>query len=277
MANDIQLKRSSVSGRVPDAANVLVGEPVINLADKIIFTKDGAGNVITIGAGTTSNIAEGSNLYFTNARAIAAFTEGSGIDIAANGLITANVSGTGGGTTTTFSSSPPVSPNDGDVWIDSDTGLYFVYLNDGSSTQWVEFNGQTAVGGKASTSPYTSEYSLQGTTSNATETELFINGIASKRIPVSADSILTYTVEVACRRTDVVGDYGNWFIKGSVRNDAGNVTDVGSLYEVIVTRTDASMLVDVRADNSNNTLGVYVTGASGKTVAWKAAVTAIEV
>ena len=68
MANDIQLKRSSVAGRVPAAANVLVGEPVINLIDKIIFTKDGGGNVIVIGAGTTSNVIEGSNLYFSNAR-----------------------------------------------------------------------------------------------------------------------------------------------------------------------------------------------------------------
>ena len=31
MANDIQLKRSSVAGKVPDTANVLVGEPVVNL------------------------------------------------------------------------------------------------------------------------------------------------------------------------------------------------------------------------------------------------------
>jgi len=68
MANIVQLKRSSVSGRVPDAANVEVGEPVVNLADQIIFTKDGNGNVIVIGSGTTSNVVEGSNLYFTDAR-----------------------------------------------------------------------------------------------------------------------------------------------------------------------------------------------------------------
>ena len=68
MANDIQLKRSSVAGKVPVAANVLIGEPVINLFDKIIFTKDVGGNVIVIGAGTTSNVIEGSNLYFSNAR-----------------------------------------------------------------------------------------------------------------------------------------------------------------------------------------------------------------
>lgn len=39
---------------------------------------------------TTSNVTEGNNLYFTNTRAIQAFTSGSGITVAANGLLTAN-------------------------------------------------------------------------------------------------------------------------------------------------------------------------------------------
>lgn len=91
--NDIQLKRSSVAGRVPDAANVLVGEPVVNLSDKIIFTKDGNGNVIVIGAGTTSNVAEGSNLYFTNARARASISvTGSATYDANTGVIAVAVS-----------------------------------------------------------------------------------------------------------------------------------------------------------------------------------------
>ena len=89
MSNLVQLKRSSVAGRVPDAANVAVGEPVVNLTDKILYTKTGSGEIITIGAGTTSDISEGSNLYFTNARSIAALTEGDGITIDANGLVSA--------------------------------------------------------------------------------------------------------------------------------------------------------------------------------------------
>jgi len=77
MANQttVQLKRSSVAGKKPDAANVDVGEPVVNLADKIIFTKDGTGNVIVIGAGTTSNVEEGNNLYFTDGRVATALTK----------------------------------------------------------------------------------------------------------------------------------------------------------------------------------------------------------
>ena len=74
MANEIQLKRSSVANKVPDAGNVLVGEPVINLNDKIIFTKDTSENIIVIGAGTTANVIENGNLYFSNARVSAALS-----------------------------------------------------------------------------------------------------------------------------------------------------------------------------------------------------------
>ena len=74
MANIVQLKRSSVAGRVPDAGNVEIGEPVVNLADRIIFTKNTTGSVIVVGAGTTSNVTEGINLYFSNARVSAAIS-----------------------------------------------------------------------------------------------------------------------------------------------------------------------------------------------------------
>ena len=74
MANIVQLKRSSVVGKVPDAGNIEVGEPAVNLVDKILYTKDTGGNVIVIGSGTTSNVIEGSNLYFTNARVVTAIS-----------------------------------------------------------------------------------------------------------------------------------------------------------------------------------------------------------
>lgn len=43
--------------------------------------------------GNTSNIIEGANLYFTNTRAVGAFTEGDNIVIESNGVISANVVG----------------------------------------------------------------------------------------------------------------------------------------------------------------------------------------
>jgi hypothetical protein len=88
MANIVQLKRSSVSGRVPDAGNVEIGEPVVNLADRIIFTKNTTGSIIVVGAGTTSNVTEGSNLYFSNARVSAAISS----QTLGNATFTGNVS-----------------------------------------------------------------------------------------------------------------------------------------------------------------------------------------
>ena len=66
--NSFQIKRSSVPGKVPLETDLLIGELAVNLYDGIIFSKNTAGNVIVIGASTTSNITEGTNLYFTDAR-----------------------------------------------------------------------------------------------------------------------------------------------------------------------------------------------------------------
>jgi hypothetical protein len=45
---------------------------------------------------------------------------------------------------TTVSSSPPVSPEQGDIWIDSDTAVQFIYFNDGNSSQWAEMEAQNS-------------------------------------------------------------------------------------------------------------------------------------
>ena len=71
MATDIQLKRSSTPGSVPGAANVLVGEPVFNLADRILYTKDTTGNVIAISSGFAGNIA---SLAYEAANVAASYT-----------------------------------------------------------------------------------------------------------------------------------------------------------------------------------------------------------
>ena len=71
MATDIQLKRSYTSGSVPGAANVLVGEPVLNLADRLLYTKDSTGNIIVISSGFAGNIA---SLAFEAANVAASYT-----------------------------------------------------------------------------------------------------------------------------------------------------------------------------------------------------------
>lgn len=122
---------------------------------------------------------------------------------------------------------------------------------------------------------FSNQYSLTTTTSNATETELLVNG--STRIPVATNTSVNYIVNIAARRTDTPGDYAMFEIRGVAANSAGTVSDIGSVYEVVVARTNAGYLVDVRADDTNNSVNVYVTGVSGHTVDWKAIVQTIEV
>lgn len=122
---------------------------------------------------------------------------------------------------------------------------------------------------------FSNQYSLTTTTGNATETELLVNG--STRIPVATNTSVNYIVNIAARRTDTAGDYAMFEIRGVAANSAGTVSDIGSVYELVVARTNAGYLVDVRADDTNNSVNVYVTGVSGHTVDWKAVVQTIEV
>lgn len=87
MANIVQFKRSSVAGKLPNVSDLQVGEIALNLADGIIYSKNTTGNVIVVGSSTTSNVREGANLYYTNARAQAA--------VANTDIILANLTTTG--------------------------------------------------------------------------------------------------------------------------------------------------------------------------------------
>ena len=55
------------------------------------------------------------------------------------------------------------------------------------------------------------------------------------------------------------------------------MTDVGNVYEVVVARDDENWQVDARADNTNNAIGIFVTGATGKTIRWVAEIETSEV
>ena len=47
----------------------------------------------------------------------------------------------------TTSASPPSSGvGEGDIWVDSATGVQYFYYNDGNSVQWVELSNQGVVG-----------------------------------------------------------------------------------------------------------------------------------
>jgi len=67
--NTFKHKRSSVPGRIPDTANIAVGEIAINFADRLIYTKNTTGNVIVIAYGSfesvSGNIIPSQNVQFS--------------------------------------------------------------------------------------------------------------------------------------------------------------------------------------------------------------------
>ena len=123
----------------------------------------------------------------------------------------------------------------------------------------------------------TKTYVLYGTTTNATETEIFVGGTSSSRIPVASNTTVFYEVDIVARRTDATGESGGWSLKAVADNFSGTVADVGDVYEVQVATDDANFTVDARADDTNDAVGIYVTGATGKTIRWTAIVKTFEV
>lgn len=87
---------------------------------------------------------------------------------------------------TTFSN-PPENPRSGDFWLDSTTGLYYVFYEDETSTQWVEigskFSGPTGPAGEAGPTGPTGPTGSQG--------EIGPTGVTGPTGPTGADSFVT--------------------------------------------------------------------------------------
>ena len=83
-----------------------------------------ASGITSSGLLTTSNVTEGTNFYYSNARVYANIAP-----------LLANVSG---GATVYFQNTTPSVPTSGSIWINSDTGKQYLYFDDDSSSQWVE-------------------------------------------------------------------------------------------------------------------------------------------
>lgn len=88
-----------------------------------------------------------------------------------NGRFLTGISGGGGGGTVTFSDTAPLTPNVGDVWIQSNTAVQFIYFNDNNSNQWAEMEA----------------YQSFGSSSNSGNGNVNFESVASDIIP-SADN-----------------------------------------------------------------------------------------
>ena len=140
----ILVKNSVTSGSAP--AGLSLGEIAVNITDRKIFF----GNAVESAVAVYDRNAH--VLSFNGLTGAVGITAGSNITITQSGntlTISSTASGGSGGSGTgfTYASSAPSSPSVGDRWIDSDTGREYVYVYDGSSSQWIEPTSSNGLAG----------------------------------------------------------------------------------------------------------------------------------
>jgi len=171
----IQLRHSTETGNVP--VSLANGEIAINTQDGKLFYADPTGTVQEF-SGFPGPSGLDTEIQFNDSGVLGAnsrltFNKTTGT-LTVNGTVVANVfsddgtnllvfannaythanaafeaanSGGGGSITVTVDTIPPASGNTiGDIWIDTDTGKEFRWIDDGDSYQWVEFGGAGITG-----------------------------------------------------------------------------------------------------------------------------------
>ena len=112
-----------------------------------------------------------------------------------NGAFLTGISGGGGGSQVTFSQFAPNPANIGDVWIESDTGVQYIYFSDNTSNQWAEMEAYQSFSSPAATSVL--DTASNATIGNAAAT-VNTTGKVLGRVVVSTDN---WTIYVATGST----------------------------------------------------------------------------
>jgi hypothetical protein len=125
--------RSETSGLIPTSGQLQIGELAINIADQKGYVKKADGTIATVWQAGGASLSSGSvTSGFIGNAAVVSGSVGSGQ------IGTIHFS-SGSVAKFTSSSSAPSSPSEGDRWYYTDDGVLLTYVNDGSSSQWVQF------------------------------------------------------------------------------------------------------------------------------------------
>jgi len=138
MAVNFLLKRSSTASKRPTAAQLDIGELSLNYDANTsgVFFEDSAGNVRKIGPVEVSATAPNSSPAGSSGNSLGELWYDSGTSTLKifNGSAFVAISGN----SYAFSATPPVSPSEGDMWLESNKGIFYIYVVDADSGQWVE-------------------------------------------------------------------------------------------------------------------------------------------
>jgi hypothetical protein len=287
-ATIINTTNMTVSDKLIELATGTTGAPggdsgiVIERGDEnnVFFGWDESADVFTIGTGTFTGSSSG-NLTLTDANIRVANASVTGTLNVTN---TATFSGDiilGSDTTDNITVNADISSN---VTPDSTS----TYNLGSSSKRWdtvystnTDINGSLSVSGTANFNTNEiiltnsnaalidhSMYVLYGSTSNSTQTELFLDP-SSTRITLANNTTMMFEVDVIGRNITGI-KHSVIKIQGVVDKTSNNTVLVNTNNQTIFAQVDNTWSVVVEADNTSDTIVVKVTGESGESVRWTA-------
>lgn len=123
------------------------------------------------------------------------------------------------------------------------------------------------------------ERAVYAETTDATVTELFVDGTAgTSRLVMADNTTWMFEVTIVARRTDVAGENAAYRFDGAIARDVGAAsTTVVNVAETVIAEDTPAWSVTVDADVTNGSLRVQVTGELAKTIRWVAFVKTVEV
>lgn len=113
----------------------------------------------------------------------------------------------------------------------------------------------------------------KNTTTDATPTQLFLNGVDAEII-VPENTTWVFQITVAARRLDELNESAGYHFLGVIDDNAGSVALVGTVAKTVVAEDVAGWDCSVTA---NDALVITVTGEANKTILWSARVELTEV
>jgi len=155
-----------------------------------------------------------------------------------------------------------------------------IYTTDGSGNQQWESKSVVTVGNSSDTDKVQGVPVVrwQGQTTDATPTEIFVEGVASSRYAPSANGVVGVLITITAEKDDF--SEGGIFIRQALFSKNGASVSILGSVQTVGTDIDSgtlSLAVSLSADAVNSTLKVSVTGAAATTINWKALATLIEV
>lgn len=121
-------------------------------------------------------------------------------------------------------------------------------------------------------------YIMRGITTNATLTEIFLDG-ASDKLLMSSNTARAFSITIIARRTDSGSEGAVYELRGGIDkvSTSGSTRLIGGVNKTNISEDSPAWDVQVSADTFVGALALKVQGEVGKTIRWVAHIRTVEV